>query len=53
MEDLKNDIYRCEESIRILTEKIKQHQDMIEYYKKRLANNEKLILAQKKLKWKN
>lgn len=48
MEEIKNDNYRCEESIRILTAKIKQHQEMIEYYKQRLANNEKIIQGIKK-----
>ena len=43
IDNLKNDIFRCEESIRILTEKIKQHQDMIKYYTERLEHSKRLI----------
>lgn len=44
---LEEDNYRCEANIQVLQEKIKQNQDLIEFYEKRIQINDKLILNEK------
>lgn len=44
---LEEDNYRCEASIQVLQGKIKQNQDLIEFYEKRIQINDKLILNEK------